>query len=124
MAHPIDILMEVAPELSGEPLSRIGLFLELAAARISPAVFGKVYPQAVAYLAAHLMTVSGRAEATGSASPGAVQSATTGGVSVSFGASTAHKTLGDESLSSTAYGLEYLALRNSRAGTKMKLIRP
>lgn len=123
MAIYTDILKALAPEFEGEEPARLALFVELARARISESVFGAVYPQAVAYLAAHLLSVSARAQASGAGAGGPVASASTGGVSVSFGQSSAHKTLGDESLSTTAYGLEFLALRNSRPGTKLTIVR-
>lgn len=124
MSTIVDILFEIAPELAVEPLHRVDTFIGLAAARISASVFGKVYPQAVAYLTAHLMSVSARAQSSGAGgAAGPVTSASTGGVSVSYGQATAHVSLADSALSTTAYGLEYLALRNSRPGTKMRIVR-
>lgn len=124
MAGAVDILVEIAPELASETPTRLDLFLELAASRISPEVFGRVYVQAVAYLAAHLLTLANRAQDVGTAAPGAVQSASTGGVSVAFGSTGAPLSVSDAALGQTNYGLQYLELRNSRAATKMRLIRP
>ena len=55
MSIVVDILKEIAPEFASEDAARLDLFVELAAARISAPVFGKVYPQALAYLAAFLL---------------------------------------------------------------------
>jgi len=123
MSTIVDILFDLAPELADEPLHRVDTFIGLAAARISASVFGKVYPQAVAYLTAHLLSVSARASTSGAGAAGPVTSATTGGVSVSYGQVAASVSVTDAALSTTAYGLEFLALRNSRAGTKMRIIR-
>src|SRR5690554_4956974 len=123
MSTVVDILKEIAPEFASEDAARLDLFVELAAARISASVFGKVYPQALAYLTAHLLSVSARASTSGAGAAGPVTSATTGGVSVSYGQVAASVSVTDAALSTTAYGLEFLALRNSRAGTKMRIIR-
>src|SRR5690606_23805009 len=90
---------------------------------------GRVYAQAVAYLAAHLAVLSQRAAfaaGAGVVGGGPVAGVTTGGLSVSFGQAqvTAASSLGDESLKTTAYGLEFLALRASRPKTKGFLVRP
>lgn len=124
MSTVVDILKEIAPEFASEDAARLDLFVELAAARISAPVFGKVYPQALAYLAAHLLSVSARSASAGAGgAAGPVTSATTGGVSVSFGQAQVSVSTTDAALSTTGYGLEFLALRNSRAGTKMRIIR-
>lgn len=124
MASSVQMLLHIAPEFEGEDQQRLESFIEMAALRLSPRIFGRLYPQAVAYLAAHLLSVSGRAREAGRTAAGPLASITTGGQSISFAQSGALASLGDEALKSTSYGLEFLAIRNSRAGTKMKLIRP
>lgn len=121
----LDLLKQIAPELEGEDDERLETFVEMASMRISAKVFGKVYPQAVAYLAAHLVTVSNRGRDQGVAAAGQVQQMRTGGQSISFGSSGAASggSTGDEALASTPYGQEFLTLRNSRARTKGLLIR-
>lgn len=116
-----ELLKTIAPELASEPDERLDTFLTLAAQRVGPKAFGRVYQQAVAYLAAHLLTVSNRARDTGMAAAGPVASVGTGGLSVSFGAVVA---MGDESLSTTSYGLEFIELRESRPSSKGRLIIP
>src|SRR5690606_14233886 len=56
MSASRDILNAIAPEFADEP--RADLFLTMAAQRIRPSAFGVLYGQAVAYLAAHMLTMS------------------------------------------------------------------
>lgn len=126
----LPLVRTIAPELADVNDVSIGVFLELAAARISASVFGNVYGQAVAYLAAHLATISQRAAYSaglgGGAGAGAITSVSTGGLAVSFGAS-ASSTLhgfGDEALATTPYGLEFINLRSTRAATRGFLVIP
>ncbi len=125
----LQLIRAIAPDLADVDNATLETFVELAAQRISQSVFGHVYAQAVAYLAAHLAVLSQRAAlaaGAGVVGGGPIAGVTTGGLSVSFGAhsTTAASGLGDESLKTTAYGLEFLALRASRAATKGFLVRP
>jgi|GEM_PF-6461915 len=101
----------IAPEFSGDDPAP---FLAMAAARMDARHFGALYPQAEAYLAAHLMALAHRSANSGGGGGvvGAVKSASTGGVSVSYGIDGSIG-VGDSSLASTAYGLEYLAILKS-----------
>lgn len=118
-----NLLVEIAPEFSSEDTARLDVFIGLSASRLSARVFGRVYAQAVVYLAAHLLTLSERASSSGGSAAGPITSASTGGVSISYGQVNTAVSVSDATLSTTAYGLEFLALRNSRAGTKMKIVR-
>lgn len=125
----VQLIRAIAPDLADVDDASLGTFLELAAQRISHSVFGPVYAQAVSYLAAHLAVIAQRAAfaaGAGVVGGGPVAGVSTGGLSVSFGAhaTTAVSSLGDESLKTTAYGLEFLVLRASRAKTKGFLVRP
>lgn len=110
----------IAPEFSGEDPAP---FLEMAAQRISARFFGELYPQAQAYLAAHLMALAKRSAAGGGVggTVGAIASATTGGVSVSY-QTTADFGVRGSSLSTTPYGLAYLELLS--AIPTVRLVRP
>ena len=119
----IDHLTDIAPELAGEDEKRLERFIEMASRRVSARVFGKLYPDAVVYLAAHLITVSNRAKKTGTAGAGPVQQVRTGGTTIAFGGGGNASAAGDEALNATPYGQEYLAIRNSRALTKGILLR-
>ena len=117
----LDLMPAIAPELEGD--EHLETFVELAAGRLSAKVFGARYPEAVAYLAAHLLTMSKRVSENGVASGGAVASVSTGGLSLSFGQSNGQSSAADESLKSTHYGQEFLAIRATRAAVKGLLIR-
>lgn len=118
MAEGLDMLKSVAPELGDEEDERLERFIEMAAQRISAKVFGKVYPQAVAYLAAHMVTLSNRKRDTDVAAAGPVTSVSTGGLSMQFDGGGPE---GDE-LDSTPYGRQFQQLRDSRARTKGMLL--
>lgn len=123
----VDLLKALAPELDPGDASqdaRMDLFLGMAAARMNAPAFGALYGQAAAYLAAHLMTLSGRALEDGSAAPGALRSISTGDQSRSFGpTASVVATLGDAALASTVYGEQFLSIRNSRAAAGPYLVR-
>lgn len=122
MATQQAMLEAFAPEFVGD--TRIALALELAAEQMATeAVWGNVYDQAVAYLAAHLLTSwspaagSGSGSAAGSAA-GPVTSESAGDVSRSYGNSTSGVTglgLSDALLATTSHGRNYLGLRRTRA---------
>jgi len=115
MSSSIDTLDAIAPEYASEPTATKETFLEMAAQRMTPEVWGRLYEQAAAYLAAHLLKVRQRGEdfaASGGAGAGGVSSVSTGDLSVSFeGAGDGAQTLNEEALSSTEYGQQYLHLR-------------
>jgi len=108
----------IAPEFSADP-NADGM-LTLAANRISPAVFGSQLELAVAYLAAHMLALSRRAEQSGGGGGGVgpVTGERAGEVSRNYGS----VNFGGQDLAyyaSTPYGLEYLNIRRGRAGTRM-----
>lgn len=95
------------------------------------ALWGAVYNDAIANLAAHLLTVydpNGPFSSGGGGSvSGSVTGMSTGDWSVSFGGgggAGAGGAMGDEGLERTSYGLEYLRLRNSRAAGRARVVRP
>jgi hypothetical protein len=113
---PNQIIATICPELSGSP--SLPVFLEMAVDVTDRGFFGKMYPYAVAYLAAHLFTLTGRTAAgaasvvreLGGGAP--VASMSEGGLSVSF-AQFAGVT-NAASLGSTKYGRMLLELKKSR----------
>jgi len=91
--------------------------LTLAAKRLNPIVFQGDLELAVAYLAAHMLALSTRA-AGGAAGVGPVTGERAGEVSRNYGMSN----FGDKNTmlyGSTIYGIEFLNIVRSRAGTKM-----
>lgn len=116
-----DIFKAIAPQYLAEDPARVAVFAVMAAERIAKDVFGGLYNQAVAYLTAHLMTLADRMS-QGGGDLGPVKSASTGGVSVSYGWSTTWGAW-DADLSSTPYGVSFIALRRQLGGIGMRLIR-
>lgn len=127
----------LAPEFKTDDDDTLAVYLELAAERMDSRAWGNVYGQAVAYLAAHILTIARRGDASaagggagaGQGGTGAVSSISTGDWSVSFGGSLTGAeggvdTLAEASLMTTRHGKEYLALRRTRAAGRSRVIRP
>lgn len=102
-----EILKAVAPELEDKSDDTLDTYIELAAQRLSAAMWGDYFQQGVAYLAAHLATLADREG--GAAGP--VQSEQAGQVSRSYGVPQ-----NVQNYRSTAYGEEFLALRRQVPG--------
>lgn len=118
MASSIDTLEFVAPEFSGLSDSTKETALEMAAQRLDPPTWGRLYEQAAAYLAAHLLKLRDRSQQlsqTGGGT-GGIRSIKTGDLSVSFqGSGSNASTMTEEALGSTEYGQQYLSLRDRLA---------
>ena len=101
------------PEFANEVDERIDIFLSDAETFVVDTVWGKLYDQGIAYLTAHLLSLSSKT-ASGDESPSAeVASESVDGVSVSYATS---QTVGSDSYyASTQYGKTYLALRSQIA---------
>jgi hypothetical protein len=111
----VALVQTIAPELTDT--SQIEAFLALAAARMSAPVWGAVYGQGVAYLTAHLITLTsqGAGGATGPVSSRrALQLAESYAVAATGGA--------DDGLRRTSYGVTFLTLRNSLAATAPRFV--
>jgi hypothetical protein len=93
----------------------INVYISLAEPLISERKFGKLYQQALAYLAAHRMKMLGLGTETvigGTlGSTYGIASVSEGGVSVSFNNSQTDVSA-DSEYSMTVYGKQYLTLRN------------
>lgn len=108
------------PEFEDETLfsdARIQLFLDDSVVFMgdNEARWNSKYNLAQSYLTAHLLSIGTNTEAGASqSSSGTIASKSAGGVSVSFsGTNQADKSDEDAWLLSTAYGQQYLLLRNS-----------
>lgn len=110
-----ELFEAIAPEFAGS--ARADVFLSMAARRLSPRTFGRLYPEAVAYLAAHLLTMSPEDGGAEAASAGPVVSRGAGSLSVSYGAVGGLVDVSDSTLAQTRYGREYLAILRSRSAT-------
>lgn len=118
MAITYEDVADIAPEIlveTEDQQDRVTRFIERAKAQVSASVFGSMYDMAVLYLAAHLITISGADGARGqAAAAGSISSVQTGDASVSYNSSgAALASHGTTSLYSTAYGQEYLRIRQS-----------
>lgn len=106
----------LAPEFTGD--ARIETFIEFAAARLDPTVWGTLYSQGVAYLAAHLMAM---APTAGGAPPGPITSEKALTVARSYGMPTVDP--GDYAYLRSGYGASYLQLRSELGSVGATVIR-
>lgn len=106
MAATAQLVKDLAPELIPQGDTRINQFIGFAYLQVDEDRWGSIADLGVAYLAAHLLTVSARG---GSGAAGPVTSESVGSVSRSFGSSSSQA--GSGSLDSTSYGREHLRLR-------------
>ena len=99
-----NLVKAIAPELRDRPSADFDTFTELADPWLDEAVWASKYRSGLAYLVAHLMTLSS-VDRAGAGGP--ITSESVGAVSVSYGSS------GDseEELGSTAYGQTFVSLR-------------
>lgn len=115
-----DVLVLVAPQFTGD--SRITAACNLAVARMTgllDAVAPGSQESAVAYMAAHLLTLADRGSASGTSGlglVGPVTSVSTGDLSVSGGLSLGNIPIGMASLASTSYGLALLEIVQNGPG--------
>lgn len=114
MATSLETLEAIAPHLVADE-TRASTFLTMAANRLSSDAFGDFYVEACAWLAAHLMTVAALDDGAEASSLGGVSERKAGDLSIKFAASSSSSSIpeGDQSLVSTRYGREFIALRNS-----------
>ena len=92
----------------------IRTFISLAEPLISKKRFGKLYQQALAYMAAHKMKMSGLGKNIGVGTIGdtiGLSSVSEGETSVSFSNNQAGNTAADAEFGLTVYGMQYLQLR-------------
>jgi len=116
MTKTKQVFAAIAPGLDGSLTeSETETYIELAQDRISYSQFGGRYRQALAYLAAHIAQMAQeRGGQGGSAAPGPIQSEKAGKVSRSYGVSGGS---GSSQLESTAFGRQFMQIRNETATT-------
>lgn len=95
---------DIAPELASIDPDRRDRIIALAENQVSAKVFGDLYEAAVAYLAAHMLTMAGR-----SGKAGAVTSISEGQLSIGYQAGQ-----NVSGLMATSYGQEFVRLRSQR----------
>lgn len=108
------IIRATMNEFNEVPDDTVNMFLSLTEPLISKKRFGKMYQQALAYLAAHKMKLSGLGKSNGICSIGdtvGLASVSEGDTSVSFFNNQAGSTATDSEFGRTVYGMQYLQLR-------------
>lgn len=96
------------------PDPRVELFIGDAEIQVDEVRWDKFYNQGVAYLAAHLLSISlsqDDGEGEGASSAGPIYSETVGPLNEKRAVKPVDLNSGDAQLSSTSYGLRYLELR-------------
>lgn len=112
-----DTLIEIAPEFTGD--AAIAQMLAWASQRIDAEAWGDLYEQGCIYLAAHLLALKARG-ASGSGGAGPVVSEKAGELQVNYGAVVG--VLGNDAVyATTAYGVQFLALRRQVPAHPMAL---
>ena len=115
-----EIIRATMQEFSEVPDEQVRIYISLAEPMISERKFGRLYPQALAYLAAHQMKIGGLGQsAVGGISIGDMSgysaiSILEGDTSVSFASSqkSGSSTSSAEDYSTTAYGKQFQQLQN------------
>ena len=109
-----EIIRKTMNEFAEVSDDTIQAFISLAEPLISKKRFRKLYPQALAYLAAHKMKMSGLGKTIGIGTIGdtiGLSSVSEGETSVSFSNNQAGNTATDSEFGLTVYGMQYLNLR-------------
>jgi hypothetical protein len=101
MTQTIDaFLTTIGQEFAAMPQAQRFIAIEIASLQVSEKVFRRLYNTAVAYLAAHILTIRSR-----NSYGGTVSSAKEGDLALSFTGKSDHL------LATTAYGQQFLQLR-------------
>ena len=109
-----EIIRKTMGEFADVPDDTVQTFISLAEPLISKKRIRKLYPQALAYLAAHKMKMSGLGKTIGIGTVGdtiGLSSVSEGETSVSFSNNQAGNTATDSEFGLTVYGMQYLNLR-------------
>ncbi len=120
MPTTLAVLQTISPTLGARADALTWLTFSVSQHRADQ--WGAVFQQAMAYHAAHCMTLQARAESQAvdgsyTAPVGPLTSASAGKVSEGYGSGAVRPgeiSVSDEQYKSTFYGLQYLSLRNSR----------
>jgi len=119
----LEALRALAPEFKEVGDGEAGLWIGFTAPLAGKRRFGKLWPQAVALLAAHRMKLAGVGAADGGDALADICSIGVGGLmrvtsysegetSIGLNANVAQYTGRDAELALTVYGIQYLSLRN------------
>lgn len=109
-----DIIRKTMNEFDGVPDEKIITFITISEPLISKKKFGKLYEQALAYMAAHKMKLSGLGGTTIGGTIGdtiGLSSISEGETSVTFSNNQTANVTSDAEYGLTMYGMQYLQLR-------------
>ncbi len=110
-----ETLRLLAPEFKEESEDNIDLWVSLAKPFVSKKQFGKLYPHALAYMAAHMMKLSGLGDNTYGTIADAMRlaSVSEGNTSISFNTGAYTSDTVDAELGLTPYGIGFRRIRRS-----------
>ena len=112
----LQVFRLVASEFSATSDETVDVVFALVAPQVSESKFGKLYPQAIAYLAAHWLAwqavITGSGSTGGAATGGRITSEKEGDLSRSYTDNSRNPTTSSfaDNLDRTAYGLEFKRL--------------
>lgn len=112
--NAFEIIRATMQEFSKVEDDTVNIFISLSEPLVSQKRFGKLYHQALAYLSAHKMKMSGLGKTIGIGTIGdtiGLSSVSEGETSVSFSNNQAGNTTTDSEFGLTVYGMQYLQLR-------------
>lgn len=114
---PLEAFRLVAPEFTAKDDATVTSIFELVASEVSEIAFGKHYPKALAYMAAHWLAwqaiLANGGSSAGAATAGRITSEREGDLSRSYADNSRAPTAAGgfaDNLERTAYGLEYKRL--------------
>lgn len=108
-----DIIDDIAPEFLNEDPARVTRFIGYTELQVSQDEFGDKYDIAVAYLTAHMLSLSNRNDEEGTnGTSGKLTQRKEGDLTVSFALPQGLDQSKDGTLLLTSYGIEYLRLRD------------
>lgn len=111
----------IAPHLASS--SRKDDYLDFAETELDSGAWGALYERAASNLAAHLLTMA-PSDGVGVEQAGQITSKSAGELSQTTNGLSAATSLGDQALAQTAYGVEFMRLRNSRYVRAPRVINP
>lgn len=112
----LNIIRSTMKEFSDVPDGDIEVYISLADPMINQKRFGKLYPQALAYLTAHKMKMDGLGTTVGIGAIGdtiGLSSVSEGETSVSFSNTQVGNIASNAEYGLTVYGLQFLQLKRS-----------
>jgi hypothetical protein len=115
----LELFRALVPAMASIADATVEQYLTTASCRLCPTAFGTKWAEASVWLAAHIMyrVVPGAGGAV-PGTTGAVSSLKTGDETINFATTAATGGTGvDSDLAGTAYGAQFLALRDSRSAT-------